>query len=324
MNSSINLVIVGGGAGGLELVVSLAKKFHNHKNVTVTLIDKSPIHLWKPLLHEAAAGTLNSYEDELSYYNLAKRYQFQFILGAMHDLNREKKEIYLAAIYDDQDHVLIPQRTYSYDVLVLAVGSVSNDFNVPGVSENCFFLDNTDQALYFHQHLLKTLMQLPYQSSHQLEIAIIGGGATGVELTAELHYAIRQMAQYGMDFNPNQVSFILIEAADRLLPALSPHLSKLITDQLQKLNVNIRVHEQVEKITAENIITKSGNTYSAQIKVWAAGIKAPDFLKNLDGLETNKINQLLVKSTLQTTLDPSIFAFGDCASYYDDIVGNLA
>lgn len=316
-SSAFNIVVIGGGAGGLELVVGLAKQFKNQKQIVITLIDKSPIHLWKPLLHEAAAGTLNSYEDELSYYSLATTYQFQFILGTFQELNREKKEIYLAPIQNTEQSIYIPERKFSYDLLILAVGSISNDFNIPGVRENCCFLDTTQEALFFHHYLLKKLMQLPYLTPKKLDIAIIGGGATGVELVAELHYAVRQMALYGMHFDPNQVSFTLIEGGERLLPALSPRISTLVTEQLKKIEVKIFTCETVEKITEDSIITRSGKIFSAQIKVWAAGIKAPSFLKNLIGLETNNINQLIVKQTLQTTVDNSIFAIGDCASYYD-------
>lgn len=308
------VVIVGGGAGGLELVAGLV----NIKNIQVTLVDSSPIHLWKPLLHEAAAGTLNSYEDELSYYNYASRKNFQFYLGTMQSINRSKKEIYLSPILDDQENILVPERTITYDVLVMAVGSVSNDFGVKGAREYCLFLDNTEQALAFHQNLLKILMHLPYRSEKKLEIAIVGGGATGVELAAELHYAIRQMATHGMNFHPENISFAILEAADRILPALSFRVSEIVIEQLKKLGIQIYTKEQVKEVTPEGFLTQSGQLFPAEIKVWAAGIKAPEFLKQMDGLEVNKINQLIVKSTLQTTNDDAIFALGDCAACFDE------
>lgn len=317
-----NIVIVGGGAGGLELVAGLSKRLKN-QNVLITLIDSSPIHLWKPLLHEAAAGTLNSYEDELSYYNFASRKQFQFCLGQVQGIYRANKEIHLAPLLDEHKNLLIPERTLSYDILVLAVGSVSNDFNVPGVRDYCLFLDTTEQANFFHQHLLKKLMQLPYRTDNTLNMTIVGGGATGVELAAELHYAIHQMSTYGMTFQPEHVSFTLLEAADRLLPALSPHLSELVTEQLNKLGIKIYTKEHVKEVTTAGFVTQSGKLFPADIKVWAAGIKAPEFLKNMDGLEVNRINQLIVKPTLQTTRDDAIFAMGDCASCFDDKLGKF-
>src|SRR5262249_8913019 len=155
-------------------------------------------HLWKPLLHEFAAGTLNSYEDEISYLAFAKDHYFQFCLGTMQGLNRDKKEIILTPILVENQNVIIPERSLSYDILIIAVGSVANDFNIPGVCEYCLTLDNSDQALHFQQYLIKTMMGLSFKREDGLlNIAIIGAGATGIELAAELHYAIHQMATFG-------------------------------------------------------------------------------------------------------------------------------
>ncbi len=315
MTNAKRIVIVGGGAGGLELANLLGKKFGKRKKAEITLVDSSPIHLWKPLLHEVASGTLNSYDDELSYLAYASDHYFQFCLGTMQGLNRGKKEIILKPLFDEDQQEIIPERSIPYDILVIAVGSVSNDFNIPGVKEECLVIDNSQQALQFQQHLIKTMMSLPYQKQDQpFNIAIVGGGATGVELAAELHYALHQMAVYGFAFDPNKITINLIEAAPRLLPALSPHLSKSVQEKLKVLDIVIHTNEQVSKITPEGVLTKSGKFIPATLKTWAAGIKAPEFLKELDGLEVNKLNQLVVKPTLQTTVDDSIFAMGDCAS----------
>ena len=313
------IVIVGGGAGGLELASRLGKKFGKKQRAEITLVDSSPIHIWKPLLHEVAAGTLNSYDDELSYLAYASSHYFQFCLGAMCDLDRTKKEIILSPVLDENQKQIIPKRSIPYDILIMAVGSISNDFNIPGVKENCLIIDNTEQALFFQQELIKTMMGLPYHpQSEQFNIAIVGGGATGVELAAELHYALRQMAVYGFDFDPNKIKIHLIEAANRLLPALPARLSQLVQDTLQHIGVIVHTNEPVSKVTHEGVHTKSGKFISANLKTWAAGIKAPEFLKNLAGLEVNKINQLVVKLTLQTTRDEAIFALGDCAYCVDE------
>lgn len=316
LSKNLNIVIVGGGAGGLELVAHLGRSLGKQNKATITLVDPSPIHLWKPLLHEVAAGTLNSYEDELNYLAYASTHYFQFCLGSMQGINRVKKDIILAPIYDKNQQEIIPQRQIPYDILVIAVGSVSNDFNVPGVAENCLFLDNSDQANTFQQFFIKKMMHLPYyfkEKGQKLTIAIVGGGATGVELAAELHYAIRQMAKYGFAFDPEKVVINLIEASDRILPALRPHLSKIVDEKLKELNINILTNVKVCEVTQEGLKTTNGDFIPANLKIWSAGIKAPDFLKNLDGLEVNKINQLIVKPTLQTTRDNNIFAMGDCA-----------
>jgi NADH dehydrogenase len=316
MGNTQRIVVVGGGAGGLELVASLGKKFGKTNKAEILLVDSSPIHLWKPLLHEFAAGTLFSYDDELSYLAYSASHYFQFCLGTMQGLKRSKKEIILSAVFD-KEHEIIPQRIIPYDILIIAVGSISNDFNIPGVKEYCFTIDNSEQALYFQKHSIKTMM-MAFPShfnnrDHELNIAIVGGGATGVELCAELNYAISQLTAYGFNFNPKNVSISLIEASNRLLPALPERVSNSVREQLENLGIKLYIGEQVSEVTAEGIHTKTGKFIPSTVKVWAAGIKAPAFLQDLDGLQTNKINQLLVKPTLQTTLDDSIFALGDCA-----------
>ncbi len=316
-----HIVIVGGGAGGLELATRLADKLGKRKKAEITLIDESLTHLWKPLLHEVAAGTLDSHDDDLDYLAQAHWHHFNFRLGRMDRLDRKLKQVSLAPTLDEQGNEIIPRRFFSYDTLVIAVGSVSNDFGIPGVKEHCFFLDTRAQADYFQDVLLKSYIQA--QTQHelalregQLTVAIVGGGATGVELAAELRNAARQLVAYGLDrINPERdVKLVVIQALERILPELPPALSQSIESKLKKIDVKIYTNERVVKITPEGLHTKSGLFIPAAMKVWAAGIKAPDFLPGLDGLETNHLNQLIVRQTLQTTRDDNIFAFGDCAA----------
>jgi NADH dehydrogenase len=311
------IVIVGGGAGGLELATSLGKKLGKKKLAKITLIDQSLTHIWKPLLHEVAAGSLDSGANEINYRAHARRYHFEFQLGTMNGLNRHDKQVIISPIHDEHEKVVVAARAIHYDSLVIAVGSTANDFGTEGASENCIFLDSLNQARRFHRLLLNSFLQSEYnieQDDPSLKISIIGAGATGVELAAELHLAAQELPVYGLSRlkGPN-VHISVIEAADRILPALPEHLSKAATRELDRLNIQIMTNQFVNRITEKTIEFSDGNQVDAQIKVWAAGIKAPAFLTNLDGLETNRINQLMVHQNLQTTLDENIFAFGDCA-----------
>ncbi len=317
-SSAHHIVIVGGGAGGLELATRLGDTLGMSEKAIVTLVDMSSTHLWKPLLHEVAAGSMDLDEHELEYMAQARWHHFRFRLGAMEGLNRNMREIYLAPTYDDDGKILIPRRTMRYDTLVMAVGSVSNDFGVPGVKEHCISLDTEAEAAMFHKRLVNACIRAHVQEvgDPTVNVAIIGGGATGVELAAELHNTTRELASYGLDrIDPDRdIKLSIIEAAPRLLSALPEELSLEVQRQLAKLNVSLELGERVTKVDEFGVHTQSGRMVPAQLAVWAAGIKAPDFLKDLDGLETNRANQLVVKTTLQTTLDDNIFAFGDCAA----------
>ncbi len=315
-----HVVIVGGGAGGLELATKLGDSLGRQGKALITLIDKSKTHVWKPLLHEIAAGSMNPEKHELVYLAQAHWHHFKFRLGSMDSLDRAKREISIAPNYDEDGVEVIPRRTFKYDTLIIAVGSTTNDFGVKGAREHSIALDTQDQAEKFHRRLHNALLRAQTQTAPvqagQLEVVIVGAGATGVELSAELHNTTRELAAYGLDkIDPDRdVQISLIEASDRVLPALPPKLSNSVDLELRKLRVHLYTGERVTEVTNKGVQTHSGRFIPSALVVWAAGIKAPDFLREIDGLETNRINQLIVKRNLQTTADENIFAFGDCAA----------
>ncbi|WP_394777354.1 NAD(P)/FAD-dependent oxidoreductase [Undibacterium sp.] len=314
------ITIIGGGAGGLELAVRLGKKLGKKHKAIITLIDASRTHLWKPLLHQVAAGTLDSHADEREYFALARLNHFNFRLGRMDGLDRDKKEVYLAPAYDGDGSELLPRQTVGYDTLVLALGSQTNDFGTPGANENCIMLDTPEAAERFHQRLinfcLKAQAEARAKGEGRFTVTIIGGGATGVELAAELHMTTKILTSYGLiNFHPEKdLKIVIVDAATRLLQALPERLSDAAAQELRQIAVEIHTNEKVVEVSKEGVRMASGKFIPSGIVVWAAGIKAPDFLKDIAGLESNRINQLVVQRTMQTTRDPAIFAMGDCAA----------
>ncbi|MEZ8797357.1 NAD(P)/FAD-dependent oxidoreductase [Vibrio cyclitrophicus 1F53] len=309
------IIVVGGGAGGLELATKLGRTLGRKKRAQITLVDRKASHLWKPLLHEVATGSLDEGVDALSYRAHAKNHYFDFQMGSLNNIDRERKVIALSELTDDHGELLMPSRELEYDILVMALGSTSNDFNTPGVRDNCIFLDSPEQAHRFRTEMNNQFLKLHAKNGQgTVDIAIVGAGATGVELSAELHNAVKELRTYGFgDLDSSKLNVNLVEAGERILPALPPRISSAAHSELTKLGVNVRTNTMVTQADSEGLTTKDGDKISAQIMVWAAGIKAPDFMKDIGGLETNRINQLVVKNTLQTTLDDNIFAIGDLA-----------
>lgn len=315
------IVIVGGGAGGLELAVRLGRSLGRRGKAQITLVDAARTHLWKPLLHQVAAGTLNSRADEVEYLALARNHHFHFRLGRMDGLSRSAKQIHLAATLDEEDgSEILPAQTLDYDTLVLALGSQSNDFATPGVREHCIMLDTPVAAERFHHRLINHCLRAQnagrQPGAGRNTVAIIGGGATGVELSAELHMTARILSSYGLaNFHPERdLKIAIVDAAPRILQMLPERLSGAVALQLRKLDIEIHSNERVVEVNAQGVQMASGKFIPSSLVVWAAGIKGADFLRELDGLESNRLNQLQVLPTLQTTRDPSIFAFGDCAA----------
>jgi NADH:ubiquinone reductase (H+-translocating) len=314
------VVIVGGGAGGLELATRLGDTLGPRGKAEITLIERMRTHVWKPKLHEIAAGSMDMSAHEVSYLAQSHWHHFRYRVGAMTGLDRVRREVLVAPHFDDEGQQVTPQRAFGYDTLVMAVGSQSNDFGTPGVPEHAMRLESAADSLRFHSRMLNACIRAHAQSApvrpEQLHVAIIGAGATGVELAAELHRTTREVVAFGLDRvdADKDIRVMVIEAAPRVLPALPERLSKATEDLLHELGVEVHTNAKVAQVQPNGVQLADGRLLPAELVVWAAGVKAPDFLKDIAGLETNRINQLVVKPTLQTSRDENIFAIGDCAA----------
>ena len=314
------IVIVGGGAGGLELATRLGHKLGRRGKAQVTLIDRRHTHLWKPLLHEIAAGSMDLGMQEIDYLAQAHWHHFTFRLGALIGIDRARRTVRVARYLDDEGREVMPEREFVYDTLVIAIGSLTNDFGTRGVKAHAIPLETPEQADRFHTRLVNACLRANTQGEPlrpgQLHVAIIGAGATGTELAAELHKTTRQLVAFGLDrIDPDKdIKIHLIEAASRVLPALPERLSEGASKLLADLKVKVHTGAAVMDVTSNGVSLANGTFIPSELVVWAAGIKAPDLLKDIAGLETYKLNQLVVRPSLQTTRDDAIFAFGDCAA----------
>lgn len=360
------IVVVGGGAGGLELVTRLGDKYGRGKDVQITLVDRSLSHIWKPLLHEVAAGVMDTATHQLSYVAQANWHHFEFAAGEMIGLDREARTIRLAAVpaaADEGEGDLLPERTLPYDTLVLAIGSTTNFFGVPGAQENTIALDTVEQAERFRRRLMAACVRAqnaaqapaldvapagppavagdgdgaaagqvagqavearPASSASSVQtgnahhpkvnLVVVGAGATGVELSAELRNTAEVLRSYGLRLDPRKdVGITIIESSPRILKALPERVSGAVAGLLGKLDVDILCGDSVAEVRKNEVATTSGKVLPADITVWSAGITAPAVLGTL-GLAVNRLNQIEVLPTLQSKTDPDIFAFGDCAS----------
>jgi NADH dehydrogenase len=317
------IVVVGGGAAGLELATRLGAHF-GREEFDIILVEKNRTHIWKPLLHEVAAGSLDANLDEVGYRSHGHAWGYRFFYGVMEGVDRANRQVLIAPILDEDGGEIMGRHRIRYDYLVVAVGSVSNDFGTKGVAQHCIFLDSRLQADRFRSKLLnhclrvsRTLQADP-NADARVKVDIVGGGATGVELAAELYNSAAALRHYGLEvFDESRLQVTLIEAGPRILPALPEKLAEAAHKELELMGVRVITGEQVVEATAEGMLTKSGEMIKADLRVWAAGVKGPDMLKNL-GLELTRGNQIPVGPTLQAKEDDRIFAIGDCAFFMPD------
>ncbi|MES2260068.1 MAG: NAD(P)/FAD-dependent oxidoreductase [Pseudomonadota bacterium] len=310
------IVIVGGGAGGLELACKLGRKLGPSK---VMLVDSRLYHIWKPSLHEVAAGTLDIHQEGLSYQMLAHDNGFTYVYGALTALDAAGRNITVAAITSETNEEVLPERSIGFDSLVLAVGSTSNYFGVPGAQEHTISLNATEDAERFRLTLLKLLTRAELRKGAKadgagVDIVIIGGGATGVELAAELREASGVYAAYGFGhLEPlKDVRIALLEGAPRILAPLPERVSAAALKLLRERAITVATDTKVTAIDAQKVTVDGGRTYAADIVVWAAGIKAPPLLATL-GLPTSRGGQLEVDPQLAVKGFNNIYALGDCA-----------
>lgn len=317
--SPVRVVVVGGGAGGLELVTRLGRKLGRRGKAEITLVERGRTHFWKPHLHELAAGTMDLDVHEIDYLAQSHWSGFRYLLGEMTGLDRDARKVLVGSVSDDTGEQIVPQREVPYDYLVLAVGSRTNDFGTPGAAANAVALENTQQADRFHRRLVDSFLRAQAQTEplrpDQLNVAIVGAGATGTELAAELHKATRTLVSFGLDrIDPDRhVRLHLIEAAPRILPALPERISGAAHRMLRELDVAVHTNARVAEVLPRAVRLADGNLIEAEMVVWAAGVKAPPFLREV-GLQVNHLNQIMVQPTLQSFDDPQIFAIGDCAA----------
>ncbi len=314
------IVVVGGGAGGLELVVRLGRKLRRDHATEVVLIDKNPTHIWKPLFHEVATGSMNSYHDEASYRMLARKNGFKFILGEVTAIDPKEASITLAPVLDDAGLEMMPGRCVGYGTLAVAVGSLSNDFGIPGVQKYSKQLDSREQAERFHRHFAAQLHRVNARndSTATLSVAIVGGGATGVELAADMHNVVQRLREYGFEhFSQERLEVSIIEAAPGLLPRLPDRIGVSVARELDRIGVSVRVATRVAEVRHDAVITSDGESIPADISVWAAGVRAPSWIADCR-FPVDRLGRIEVNADLSVKGLPDVFAIGDCCSCYSE------
>ncbi|KDB08995.1 NADH dehydrogenase [Burkholderia sp. lig30] len=317
------IVIVGGGAGGLQLATRLGSTAGRRGLAEIVLVDRYPTHFWKPLLHEAASGHRDPATHTIEYAAQARQYGFHFVQGDLQRIDRTRRVATIGAVFDAERTEILPQRDVQYDDLVLAVGSVTNFFNVPGASRHALTLENVEQAEGFRRKFLAACTKAnhlaetqPAQRVQPICINVIGAGATGVELAAALRHAINQLTMYRFKalVPDRDVCIRLIEGGPRVLPVLDERLSARTHAQLGQLHVDVLTGVRVAEVTPDAVVTATGERLASDITIWAAGVAGPAILREIGDIALNASNQVIVTDTLQTPDDPHVFAFGDCAA----------
>ncbi|AXF23060.1 FAD-dependent oxidoreductase [Burkholderia pyrrocinia] len=317
MTTPTRIVIVGGGIAGLQLATRLGERLGRSGRAQVTVVDRSPTHIWKPMLHTIAAGTRDVQQQQVIFLAHARDHGYTYQPGELTGLDRARRRVRLGEIRSQDGALVIDARELEYDVLILALGSQANDFGVPGVREHCYFIDSQKQAETFNEALRMRVFR-SIARDEPLRVAIVGAGATGVELAAELSRLLEVAQAYGDETVRERLQLTLLESGPRILAAFPPRISASAQRRLEQIGFRVLTSTRVTAADATGFHYGDGSFAEADLMVWAAGVKAPDFMQALGGLDTNRANQIAVGPTLQATADEHVFAIGDCASLLPD------
>jgi NADH dehydrogenase len=308
--SRARIVVVGAGFGGLWAARALARHL-KESDAEILLLDRNNYHTFFPLLYQVAAAELAPSDIAYPVRSILRKTRVRFRMAEVRGIDLAQRTV-------DIGTEQIP-----YDRLVLALGSVSHDFGVPGAREHAFFLRWMDDAIPLRQHVLARFEAASAERDDErrrrlLTFVIVGGGPTGVEFAGALAEFVwgparRDYATIG----PDEPRIVLVEAIDRVLGSMPAHLSAFARDRLKLRRVEVRTGATVERITATDVRLKGGELIPTETVVWTAGVKADPRVAEW-GLPTAKSGRVPVTPALHLADHPEVYVVGDLALLEED------
>jgi NADH:ubiquinone reductase (H+-translocating) len=293
------VVILGGGFGGLAAARAL------HKAADVTVVDRHNYQTFLPLLYQVSTAGLAA--DHVAYpiRGALRKTPVKFRMGSPISIDHKNKEVKL-----DSSELL------KFDHLIVALGSVTADFGIPGVSQFTLGMKSVAEALNIRAEIMRRFEDLcRFEDDTKLSITVIGGGPTGVEMAGAIAELIRGPLKSDQAQAASHISISLIEAGPRLLPPFAPSLSARTKKDLEKLGVKVLLNAAVQEVEHRKIKLKDGSTIASEITIWAAGVKGNDAIAQLNLPTTG--TRVAVEPTMQVKNYPYIWALGDIAASVD-------
>jgi len=289
------VVVLGAGFGGLTAARAL------EKHAQVTLIDRHNFQTFLPLLYQVSTAGLAA--DHVAYpiRGALRKTNVEFRMGTPTELKPQTNELVL-----DDGHVV------QYDHLVIALGSTTADFGIPGVAENAMGMKTVAEALSIRSRVMRAyeVMCVP-ESQQDFNIAIVGGGPTGVEMAGAFAELIRGPLRSDQSNAAGRMKVSIIEAGPRLVPSFSPSLSTKTQEDLEKLGVKVLTNTAVKEVTENSIVTTDDSIIPANVTIWAAGVKGVSAMETLNmPIVRNRID---MEPTLQVKGFNNVWAIGDIA-----------
>jgi NADH dehydrogenase len=310
------ILILGSGFGGLYTALHLEKKLRRYSDFELTLVNRENFFLFTPMLHEVAAGDLDVTHIVNPVRKLLRR--THFFNGDIKSIDLRERRVSVAHADDDHDHEL------SYDYLVLALGSVTNFYNLPGLVENSLTMKSLSDAIRLRSRLIKNLEEADFECacedrSRLLTVVVAGGGFAGVETIASVNDFVREAIEFYPKLSEKDLRIVLIEATDMILPELGPELGAYARKKLARRGVKFLMNTAVKSVSDDEVNLSDGTSLKTNLLVWTAGVSPNPLLDMLDC--SKERGRLLTNEFLEVTEYPGVWALGDCAAVPDQTTG---
>lgn len=291
------VVILGAGFGGL----TAARKMAGFADVTV--VDRHNFQTFLPLLYQVSTAGLAADHVAHPIRGALRKTGIQFRMGTPIAVDHKNKNVKL-----DSSEVL------DFDYLVVALGSATADFGIPGVTEHALGMKSVHEALVIRAEVLRRFEDLcRFEDDTMFSISVVGGGPTGVEMAGAFAELVRGPLKHDQANAAAHIKINLIEAGPRILPMFSEKLSAHGKKDLEKLGVTVHLNTAVKEIGPRKIEMKDGSSLPSEVTIWAAGVKGEPTAAKLNLPLVN--TRIDVDNTLQVKNYPHIFAIGDIAGF---------
>ena len=291
--SKPKVVILGAGFGGLNAARALAGK------AEVTVVDRHNFQTFLPLLYQVSTAGLAADHVVHPVRGALRKTNIKFRMGSPISIDHKNKSVKL-----DSSEVL------EFDHLIVALGSVTADFGVPGVTEHGLGMKSVSEAIQIRAEVMRRFEDLcRFEDETRLSIAVVGGGPTGVEMAGALAELKRGPLHNDMAHAAEHIDIYLIEAGPRILPMFTEKLSARATHDLQRLGVHVRTNTAVREIKSRQIVLKEGEPIPAEVTIWAAGVKGEPTAGSLNLPIVG--SRIAAEKTLQVRNYPHIWTVGD-------------
>ena len=314
-NQPKRILILGSGFGGLYTALHLEKKLRREAAVEITLVNRENFFLFTPMLHEVAAGDLDLTHIVNPVRKLLRR--THFFNGNIRSINLKERRVIVAHADDNHDHELF------YDYLVLALGSVTNFYNLPGLAENALTMKSLSDAIRLRGRLIKNLEEADFECSSNrsrlLTVLVAGGGFAGVETIASVNDFVREAIEFYPKLTEKELRIVLIEATDVILPELGPELGAYARKKLARRGVQFLMNTAVKSVSNDEVTLSDGTSLRTNLLVWTAGVSPNPLLEMLDC--SKERGRLVTNEFLEVEDFPGVWALGDCAAVPDPASG---